>query len=159
MPWQLGGYKSQGRRLDNQSWVWSSHKCLRAHGCSLWCAILLSCSCHDDPRLIFYTYSDFFFLDICDIGWSIKKYSIKVKKNCTKKWRWLRRELKTWYMWNNIVVFLSAKKYSFYFDLFSWYGHLNVKYWQFWHWPNAFKICSEIVLCLLFLLPKNFYSK
>ena len=94
-----------------------------------------------------------------DIGWTIKKCSIKVKKKCTKKWRWPCRELKTWYMWNNIMVFLFAKKYSFYFDLFSWYGHLNVKYWQFWHWPNAFKICSEIVLCLLFLLQKNFYSR
>ena len=38
-----------------------------------------------------------------------------------------------------------------YFDLKSWYGHLNVQFWQFWHGPNVFKNCSEIVLCLWFL--------
>ena len=55
-----------------------------------------------------------------------KKYSIKVKEKCPKKWRWPCRELKTWYMWNNIMVILFVKKYFSYFDLYSWYGHLNV---------------------------------
>ena len=32
-----------------------------------------------------------------DIGWSIKKHSIKVKKKWTKKWRWPCRELKTFF--------------------------------------------------------------
>ena len=32
--------------------------------------------------------------------------------------------------------------------LYSWYGHLNVEFWQFWYWPNIFKTCSEIVLWL-----------
>ena len=61
-----------------------------------------------------------------NMGWSIKKYSIKVRKKCTKKWRWPSRELKTWYMYNNIMGFLFTKKYFSYFDLYSWYGHLNV---------------------------------
>ena len=82
------------------------------------------------------------------IGWSKKKCSIKVNKKCTKNWRWPCRELKTWYMGDNIMVFLFTKKYFSYIDLYSWYGHSNVKYWQFWHWPNVFKICSKIVLCL-----------
>ena len=42
-----------------------------------------------------------------------KKCSIKVMKKCTKNWRWPCRELKTWYMWNNITVFLFTKKYFF----------------------------------------------
>jgi len=84
----------------------------------------------------------------CDIGWSIKKYSIKVKKKCTKNWRWPIRELKTWHMYNNTMVFLYAKRYFSYFDLYSWYGHLNVKFWQFWHSPNVLKFCSKIVFCL-----------
>ena len=50
-----------------------------------------------------------------DIGWSIKKCSIKVKEKCTKKWRWPCRKLKIWYMWNNIMVFLFAKKIFFFF--------------------------------------------
>ena len=36
-----------------------------------------------------------FFLRLRLMGWSIKKYSIKVKK-CAKTWRWPSRELKTW---------------------------------------------------------------
>ena len=87
-------------------------------------------------------------ITVNDIGWSKKKYSIKVKKKCTKKWRWPSRELKIWYMYNNIIVFLFTKKYFSYFDLYSWYGHFNVRFWQFWHWPNVFKFCSKIVFCL-----------
>ena len=62
-------------------------------------------------------------------------------------------------MCNNIMAFLSMKKYFSIFDLYGWYGHLNVKFWQFWHSPNVFKICSVIVLCLLFLFQKNFYCR
>ena len=94
-----------------------------------------------------------------DIGWTIKKCSIKVKKKCTKKVKmmWPCRKLKTWYRWNNIMVFLFAKKYFSYFDLYSWYGHLNVKFLQIWHLPNVFKFCSKTVFCLYFPLPKKFY--
>ena len=88
-----------------------------------------------------------------------EKCSIKVKKKCTQKWRWPSRELKTWYMYNYIMGFLFTKKYFSYFDLYSWYGHFNVRFWQFWQWPNVLKISSEIVLCLFFLLLKNFYSR
>ena len=50
------------------------------------------------------------------IGWSIKKYSIKVNKKCSKKWRWHSRELKIWYTCNNIMVFLFNKKIFFSFS-------------------------------------------
>ena len=91
-----------------------------------------------------------------DIGCPKKKYSIKLKKKCTKKWRSPTRELKTWYVCNNIIVFLFMKKYFSILNFYGWYGHLNVKFWQFWHWPNVSKFCSKIVLCLLFLLQKKF---
>ena len=90
------------------------------------------------------------------IGCPKKKYSIKLKKKCTKKWRSPTRELKTWYVCNNIIVFLFMKKYFSILNFYGWYGHLNVKFWQFWHWPNVSKFCSKIVLCLLFLLQKKF---
>ena len=85
-----------------------------------------------------------------NIGWVIKRFSIKRKKKCTEKWRWPRRELKIWYMFNNIMVSIFPKKYFSTFVLYSWYGHLNVKFWQLWHSPNIFKTCSEIVLCYLY---------
>ena len=43
---------------------------------------------------------------------------------------------------------VSKKKNNLFFDLHSWYGQLNVSFWQFWHEPNIFKICSEMALCL-----------
>ena len=39
-----------------------------------------------------------------------KKVFMKVKGNWTEKWRWLRRELKIWYMCNCIVVNIFTKK-------------------------------------------------
>ena len=51
------------------------------------------------------------------------------------------------------------KKYFSIIDFYGWYGHLNVKFLQFWHWPNVFKICSERVLCLIFLLQKIFHCR
>ena len=98
---------------------------------------------------------EFLALVLC-IGCPKKKYSIKLKKKCTKKWRSPTRELKTWYVCNNIIVFLFMKKYFSILNFYGWYGHLNVKFWQFWHWPNVSKFCSKIVLCLLFLLQKKF---
>ena len=44
-----------------------------------------------------------------------------MKEKCPKKWRWPCRELKTWYMWNDIMVILFVKKYFSYFDSYSWY--------------------------------------
>ena len=98
----------------------------------------------------------YLWLALCCIGCPKKKYSIKLKKKCTKKWRSPTRELKTWYVCNNIIVFLFMKKYFSILNFYGWYGHLNVKFWQFWHWPNVSKFCSKIVLCLLFLLQKKF---
>ena len=60
------------------------------------------------------------------MGCPKKKYSIKVKKKCTKKWRCLRRELKIWYMYKNIMGNLFTRKYFSYIALYSWYSHLNV---------------------------------
>ena len=60
------------------------------------------------------------------IGCPKKNCPIKLKKKCSKKWRWPRRKLKIWYMCNNIMVFLFPKKYFSNFDLYSWYGQLNV---------------------------------
>ena len=94
-----------------------------------------------------------------DMGWFKKSCSIKVEKKCNEKWRWPSRELKTWYMWNNITVSIFPKKDFSYFDSFSWYSHLNVWFWQFWPSPNMFKTCIEIVLCEYFLLPKLFYPR
>ena len=61
-----------------------------------------------------------------NIGCPQKKYSIKVKKKCTKKWKWLRRELKIWYMYNNSMVNLFTKKFFFNIAFYSQYSHSNV---------------------------------
>ena len=74
---------------------------------------------------MFFCFSNFG-LFLYYIGCPKKRCSIKVKEKCTKKWRWPSRELKTWYMQNNIMVFRFTKKYFSYFDLYSWYGQLNV---------------------------------
>ena len=86
-----------------------------------------------------------------------KKCSIKVKKKRTEKWRWHSRKLKTRHMCNNIMVFLfiknkRKKKKKEKKDLFTWYDHLNVYFWQFWHRPNILKTYSEMALRLLLLL-------
>ena len=52
---------------------------------------------------------DFWYCIVQDIGWVIKRISIWGKKKCTKKWKWPRRELKTWYMCNNIMVDIFTK--------------------------------------------------
>ena len=97
--------------------------------------------------------------NLTGMGWFKKSCSMKVEKKCNEKWRWHSRELKTWYMWDNITVSIFQKKDFSYFNSFSWYSHLNVWFWQFWPSPNMFKTCIEIVFCQYFLLQKIFYLR
>ena len=55
-----------------------------------------------------------------------KKFSIKVKKKSKKKGRWPSRRIKTWYIYNNNIVFLFMKKLFSYLDFSGRYGHFNV---------------------------------
>ena len=48
-----------------------------------------------------------------NMGWLKKKLTIKVKKKCTEEWRLPRKELKIWYMCNNIMVNIFQKKNIF----------------------------------------------
>ena len=64
-----------------------------------------------------------------DIGCSLKRNSINMKKKCKKKWRCPCRRIQIWYNYNNNAVFIFAKKWFSNYDFFCWYGLLNVKFW------------------------------
>ena len=84
-----------------------------------------------------------YFEESPNIGWSIKRFSIKVKKKCTKKGRWPRRKIKTCVHVKQHHGVSFYKKEISYRDLFSSF------------WCNLF---PTIILILPYIYTRTYVS-